>query len=501
MKVFAATLLALTSVVSVAWAQPGFSDAGAPDTRVIKVATRGTSGPVVQHLTLPLDKAEIIELDADARDVLVSNPEIVDAVVRTPRRIFLLAMKTGQTNAFFFDAAGHQLLSIEIRVERDTGDLATIIRTTMPGTNVKVTALNDNVILTGTVQNALDSTRVQDLAARFAGGADKVVNMLQVAAHEQVLLKVRVAEVQRNVAKQLGVNLEGAVTAAGIPIAASTSNPFSLLGRSLSDLSGFQVGAACATGALTLPLTGTNNPCSGPNNIQGVLKALEQVGLVHTLAEPNLTAVSGETAKFLAGGEFPVPVSRDQFGNVVVDFKQFGVGLSFTPVVLSENRISLQISTEVSELTTEGAFIQAANVTKDQNGNVITTAGLSIPALSVRRAETTIEVPSGGSFAIAGLLQHTTKQEIDAFPGLGDLPVLGALFRSRDYQNNETELVVIISAYLASPTADSNFRAPTDGYVPPSDPETILMGRLNAVYHRTPQQMQTAGNSVGYIVQ
>ncbi len=488
-SIFAAALFALSVLPAGVIAQP---DMDSSDTHVIHVATRSGGGPVVKHLTLALDKAEIVELDADARDVLVSNPEIVDAVVRTPRRIFLLAMKTGQTNAFFFDGAGHQLLSIEIRVERDVTDLATMLHSDLPDSHVKVAALNDNVVLSGSVADAIESQRAQDLAARFAGGADKVVNMLQVNAHDQVMLKVRVAEVQREVAKQLGVDLQGAVNAAGVPLVASTANPFGLNGT-LSALSGFQVGAACAAGALTLPMTGTTNPCTGPNNIQGVVKALEQVGLIHILAEPNLTAVSGETAKFLAGGEFPVPVSRDQFGNIVVEFKQFGVGLSFTPVVMSENRISLQISTEVSELTNTGAFTQQAS---GSSGSAFT-----IPALAVRRAETTVELPSGGSFAIAGLLQHTTKQEIDAFPGLTDIPVLGALFRSRDFQNNETELVVIVTAYMVNPTAEANLATPGDGFAPPADPEAILLGRLNAVYKHNSAGLKTAGNPIGYIVQ
>src|SRR6185312_10578108 len=209
--------------------------------------------------------------------------------------------------------------------------------------------------------------------------------------------------------------------------------------------------------------------------------ALDQIGLVHVLAEPNLTAVSGETARFLAGGEFPVPASRDRDGNVTVQFKTFGVGLSFTPVVLSPGRISLQVSTENSELTNTGAF------SLQSSGGSIggsTQAGVTIPALSVRRAETTIELPSGGSFAIAGLMQHETKQVIDGFPGLKDMPVLGALFRSRDFQNNETELVVVATAYLVNPTTEAALAAPTDGFVAPTDPETLLLGRLNAVYKK-----------------
>ncbi len=494
----------------------------------LTISTRGA--PVHQRLTLSLDKAAIIQLDADARDVLVSNPELVDAIVRTPRRIFLLANKVGQTNAFFFDGNGRQILALDIRVERDVTDLAAMMHASMPNSSIKVQALNDNVVLTGSVSSAIEASHAADLAARFAGDPKKVVNMLTVAAGQQVMLKVRIAEMDRNIAKQFGIDLTAAAKIGGVPVVTSTSNPYGLLGRALSDMSGSQIGSVCpqafdptrttninssqtagnntvttitngvATTTQTITsglptVTGTVNTsiqCSSPNNAQGVLKALEQVGLVHMLAEPNLTAVSGETAKFLAGGEFPVPASRDRDGNVTVVFKQFGVGLSFTPVVLSPGRISIQLSSEVSELSNTGSFLLNGST----SGN-----GLSIPALSVRRTETTIELPSGGSFAVAGLMQHNTKQVIDGFPGVKDLPVLGALFRSRDFQNDETELVVLVSAYLVEPKAESAFAAPTDGFVAPTDPETMLLGRLNAVYKKdakpvTPQ----AAAPVGFVV-
>jgi pilus assembly protein CpaC len=209
------------------------------------------------------------------------------------------------------------------------------------------------------------------------------------------------------------------------------------------------------------------------------------------LAEPNLTAVSGETAKFLAGGEFPVPVSRDRDGNVMIQFKQFGVGLSFTPVVVAPGRISLQLSSEVSELSNTGAFSVGSSLT-----------GLTIPALTVRRTATTIELPSGGSFAVAGLMQHNTKQVIDGFPGVKDLPVLGALFRSRDFADEQTELVVLVSAYLVEPTSEAALAAPTDGFVAPTDPETLLLGRLNATYRKKDEQPVAAQASapVGFVV-
>jgi pilus assembly protein CpaC len=237
----------------------------------------------------------------------------------------------------------------------------------------------------------------------------------------------------------------------------------------------------------------TGGNCYIHNNVQGSLNALETVGLLHTLAEPNLTAVSGETAKFLAGGEFPVPAGRDQQGNVSIDFKQFGVGLSFTPIVLSAGRISLQISTEVSELTNTGAFTLSG-------GNGAGTA-VTIPALNVRRAETTVELPSGGSFAIAGLMQHATKQQIDAFPGVKDLPVLGALFRSRDFQNQETELVVMVTAYLVNPTSEAQLASPSDGYITPTDPETLLLGQLNTIYKKDTKQVSPQAQApVGFVV-
>lgn len=506
------------------------ADAGQPmrhepvPSRVVNVSTRG-SGPASQRITLALGKAALVQLDSDARDVLVSNPEIVDAVVRTPRRIFLLANKTGQTNAFFFDSAGHQILSVDIRVERDVTDLGSMMHASFPGSNIRVNSMNDNVVLTGTVNSAADSTRAQDLAASFAGDPKKVVNMLKINANEQVMLKVRVAEMQRQIAKQFGVNMAEAAVAAGVPIIASTGNQFGLLGRALSDASQAQFGSVCPGAFLPGVITQTiltsphatitppvgaqttrtiNTPCASPNNVQGVLQALDQLGLMHTLAEPNLTAVSGETARFLAGGEFPVPAGRDQQGNISIEFKQFGVGLSFTPVVLSENRISLQLSTEVSELSNTGAFtLQGGTVVDPNTGQTITVPGLTIPALDVRRAQTTVELPSGGSFAIAGLLQHTNKQVIEQFPGLGNMPVLGALFRSRDFQSNETELVVLVSAYLVKPNSEKNLASPTDGFTPPTDLETIAMGHLNETHSRPdPHGLKAADNGkVGFIVE
>ncbi len=478
----AAAVFAASAVLAATVPGAGPGDDASGSARVVTVSTKNGT-PAHQSITLGLGKAAVVEIDTDARDVLVSNPEIVDAVVRTPRRVFLMGQKGGQTNAFFFDGQGKQLASIDIRVEKDVTDLSKLIHMSFPDTDIKATAINDTVVLSGHVGSAAESTRAQEITAKFAGDDKKVVNVLQIRSSDQVMLKVRVAEMQRSVAKQFGIDLSSAMVAAGAPMTFGNSNQFGLIGHALNDLSGGQVGAVC---------TPTAMGCTGgPNNLQGAIKALEQVGLMHVLAEPNLIAVSGETAKFLAGGEFPVPVSRDRDGNITLAFKQFGVGLSFTPVVLGPGRISLQLSTEVSELTNTGAFtLQGSN-----SSNTTT-----IPALSVRRAETTVEVPSGGSFAIAGLMQHTTKQVLDAFPGVKDMPVLGALFRSRDFSNDETELVVLVTAYLVKPTQEAKLAAPTDGFVPATDLETILLGRLNAVYTQDTSSARAEGPA-GYIVQ
>jgi pilus assembly protein CpaC len=460
------------------------------ESRIIKITASPDAVP--QHLSLALNKAAIVELDRDARDVFVANPTIVDAVVRSPRRIFMMSLKIGQTNAIFLDAAGRHIATLEIDVGSDVADLNAQLSRNMPGAKVHADALNDNIVLSGTVSSVQEASFAQDMATRFTGAPEKVVNRLSIGTRQQVLIRVRVSEMNRTIAKQFGTNVQAAIgrTSEGLPFFFSTDNEFNLLGRALANLSGGRVGsigAACGASGLVENTVG----CPAPTNAQSVLRALEQIGLVHTLAEPNLTAVSGEAAKFLAGGEFPVPTSRDRDGNIMVTFKQFGVGLAFTPIVLGQGRISLQVSSEVSELSQQGAFLINSGVN-----------GLQIPGLTVRRTETTVELPSGGSLVIGGLMQQQSKQVVDAFPGLKDLPVLGALFRSRDFQNNETELVVMVTAYLVDPVAEAKLTTPDAGFVLPTDLETILMGRVNAVYGKDAKLLPDAPkNAIGYIVQ
>jgi pilus assembly protein CpaC len=457
LAVMAAILVAFVAVPA---------QASVADAQLVKV-DRGGDGTNTRSVVLGLNKAAVIELPVSARDVLVSDPAIVDAVVRTPKRIYLIGLKVGQTNAFFFNAKGRQIVNLEIRVERDLTGLRDTLHQFFPDARIDVQAMNDHIVLSGSVANASDADKARDLAARYIGKPEQVLNMLAIEGKEQVMLKVTVAEMQRSIIKQLGIDLSAAGSIGNLALKLATTNPFAVQGASLG-------------GA-----TGTASADSG--DLTGALKALEEDGLVRTLAEPTLTAISGEGAKFLAGGEFPVPTGKDQDGNITVTYKPFGVGLAFTPVVLSEGRISLKISTEVSELTTQGQ---------------VTQNGLTIPALKVRRAETTLEMPSGGSLVMAGLLSDSTKQNIDGVPGAKDLPVLGQLFRSRDYQKSETELVIVVTPYIVDPVSRKEIALPTDGFAPASDMDTILMGRLNATYgnkNAAPSDKQLKG-PVGFVV-
>lgn len=466
------------------------ASAASPVSTTVRVKGGG-DGPSSERVTLGLNKAAIIELPADASDVLVSNPAIVDAIVRTPRRIYILGLTVGQTNAFFFSDNGKQLLNLEIRVERDMVALSELMRAHFANADIKVESVNDNIVLTGTVESASIAEQAREMAVRYVGDPAKVLNMISVSGRQQVMIRVRVAEMQRNVAKQLGIDLKAVALAGGVPINVTSNNEFSLVGRALATGSA-SVGATPAS-----PGDIIND---GYNNIEGTVRAMERAGILRLLSEPNLTAISGETANFLAGGQFPVPSGVDDSGNVRIDFKQFGVGLAFTPVVLSQNRISLKVSSEVSELTSEGALTLPGNTYRTSDGAQVTVPGLTIPGLRVRRAETTVELPSGGAMMMAGLLRDDFKQSIDGYPGLKDLPVLGALFRSRDYQSNQTELVIIVSAILVDPTSGKELSMPTTGFVPPTDAQAYLNGQSNATYTTTVTPAPGQASS-GYIIE
>lgn len=453
-KTAAATLI---GAAALGLAAPAFAQRGSQPVHI----SVGGDSVVSKSIVLPLDKAAIVELPEAAADVLVSQPSVVDAVVRSPRRVFLLGLSTGQTNAFFFDSRGRQILNLEIVVERDMDALSELFARVMPESRIEVEAVNDNVVLRGIVQSASEAANASDLAGRFVGDAESVINLLAVRDPEQVMLKVRIVEMQRQLLKQLGVSATGTFQLSDAAVTAAASN-------SIATTGGIGL-AARKINAGDLELLDTS------------LQAFESTGLIRILAEPNLTAISGESARFLAGGEFPVPVGQDD-GVISIEFKEFGVGLGFTPLVLSKGRINMKISTEVSEITTENAFFVPGATTVDDDGNLITTAGLSIPGLSVRRANTVVELPSGGSLVMAGLLQEDMRSTIEGIPGVKDVPVLGQLFRSRNYANNESELVIIVTPYLVKSTHESNLMDPSKGFVPASDAEAILFGKIVSTY-------------------
>jgi pilus assembly protein CpaC len=479
---------------------------------VLQIPARGPF-PMTTKLSIGVSKSVLVQFPFELKDVLVSDPERMDAVVQSSNRVFLIAKKVGQTNAFFFDTQGRQVLTLEVAVGADLSSLDELIKRFISGSNVKSEMAGNAVVLTGVVRTPLDATRATDIAFQFAqanqsaisstssttqkggGGesetvtqaaqgaptaastrkSDMIINLLNIEGEDQVMLKVTIAEVQRSALKQFGVNVGALIASGNFSTAVLSQNALPL---------------TAAGGLGTLPLAGVKSGAldlinqstsghyqnsgidtlfnAGNTQLAGALRAMERDGLVKTLAEPNLTAVSGETARFLAGGEYPIPVV-DSTGKLSVTFKEFGVGLAFTPVVLSEGRISLKIETEVSELTNAGA---------------VTLSNITISALKKRQAKSTIELPSGGSLALAGLISEDTRQNIDGFPGLKDVPVLGTLFRSRDFTRSETELLVIVTPYLVRPTARKNLARPDDGLAPASDLKANFLGHINRVYGR-----------------
>ena len=490
----------------------GYEAAGAPGPMnhhsLIRVPDSG-SLPYSKNIRIGLGKSVLIEFPRDVRDVMVSNPQAVDAVVLSSNRVFLLARRIGEANAFFFDHNGEQFATLELFVERETAGLQEMLNRLIPGGKIAVEMINQTVVLTGHVRNPADAARAANIAKQFVtvefetkggetaeGTAVKsfektdsesvVINLLQVEGEEQVMLRVVVAEVQRSMLKQFGINLGAQINSGNFSTGILTENSLPLTtAEGLGSLAVPGVATALAGAPLrlfngfggsggsddTLPFGNSGIAGgwgTGNQSAAYTMRALERNGLIKTLAEPNLTAVSGETAKFLAGGEFPIPVVDAQ-GQTSVIFKEFGVGVAFTPNVMSEGRISLKIETEVSELSNQGAV---------QIGT------LQIPAIKTRRANSTVELPSGGSLAIAGLLSEDTRQNIDGLPGLKDVPIIGTLFRSRDFIKRETELVVIVTPYVVRPTARKDLARPGDGLGDATDMKANFLGHMNRIYGR-----------------
>ncbi|MEO0608199.1 MAG: type II and III secretion system protein family protein [Pseudomonadota bacterium] len=507
---------------------------------------------VTRVVKLGTNKSIVIDLDTPASDVIITNPEIADATVQTAKRIIFRGVEMGQTNAFIFGLDGRPLINLEITVDQDTAIIEDLIRRYVPDARVTVESANGSLVVAGEVDSLVQSDQVLRLVTSYmpVQNGISVINMMSVRAKDQVLLEVRIVEMQRTVVKQLGINLSGTTSfgdlagqvveqvfnaagnqvffdpdqrlisvdngvlnvfdvpgigendvGLGDPLLAQVpgapfSNQFSISSSNTFNIAGGSLGGLSASAGYTNYVGNTPQSSLG-----AAFDALERVGIVRTLAEPNITAVSGESAKFLAGGEFPVPVSQDEEGRIGIEFKPFGVGLAFTPVVLSEGRISLKVSTEISELSAQGAFQgqSVAGVTSD--GQVITAQTLTIPSLTVRRAESVVELPSGGSMMLAGLIQSRSRQTIDQLPGIKKLPVLGSLFQSRDFINEETEMIVIITPYLVDPAKKDELKTPADGFVNASDPKTIFFGKLNAQYAEAGKGLSTENYSapVGFI--
>jgi pilus assembly protein CpaC len=453
-QIRAAVLAAVLSGAALAPMVPAMA-ADAARTPVIQVAA---SEATSRFIPLGIGKSVAIDLPADIKDVLVAEPKIANAVIRSSRRVYMIGVAIGQTNIFFFDADGKQIAGFDIAVTRDLNGVRAALKQSLPDSDIRIEGVGDGVMLSGSAANAAESQQAYDLATRLAGDGARVVNSIAVRGRDQVMLKVTVAEVRRDVIKQLGINLSGSLNYGTAVVDLNNTNPFSATGQALNDSS----------------IAGSFK------SVTATLRAMDRAGVIRTLAEPSLTAISGETASFVAGGEFPIPagLSCDTTKSPPVcqsqiDFKKFGVSLVFTPVVMSEGRISLKVLTEVSDLSSENAM------TLQVSGS---TQSLTVPSISTRRAETTVEIPSGGSLALAGMIQEQTKQQINGLPGLMQIPILGALFKSRDYINHQTELMVLVTPYIVRAVAQKQLSRPDDGFADPNDPSTVLLGRLNRVY-------------------
>ena len=488
----------LTSLVFALWLisswQAGIAGEASPNVPSLQSVQVAASDAGSRQILLGVGKSLVIDLPRDIKDVLVADPTVANTVVRSSRRAYIIGTKAGATNVFFFDAAGKQMGAFDISISRDVNVIRAAIRQVIPGEDVNVEAVGDGILLSGTVASQAEAQQAYEIASHFVGAGDgsfsntgasagggasslssgsnaaggaaaggsssRIINALVVRGRDQIMLKVTVAEVQRDVVKQLGINFSGSLGYGSNVVNFNNTNPFSSFGQSLS-------GSSIA---------------GSFKSVTATLQALEQAGVIRTLAEPNLTAISGETATFTAGGEFPVlngfsctaaTGGGPSTCQPSIDFKKFGVSLTFTPVVLSEGRISLKVATEVSDLSSQNSL--TISVPGTTNSAVV-------PSILTRRADTTVEIPSGGSLAMAGMIQDQTKHSINGLPGLAELPILGPLFKSNDYINQRTELMILVTPYVVRAVAPKDLARPDDGFADPSDPSQVLLGRFNRIY-------------------
>ena len=430
---------------------------------------------VARKVELTKGRSLIVDLPRDAKEVFVANPAVANAVVRSSRKLFLIGIENGATSIFVMDADGRQIAALDVTIARDINVLKQSLQQSLPSGRFDVKAVGDSIVLTGTVASASEAQQALDIANAFVGIAGAVggirgavINNLTVRNKDQVMLRVTVVEVSRNVIKQFGINTAGNWSAL---------NP---------------IGNNFLTNETGFPLTGTNTPVAnqlaasvtaGGFSLQATLRAFERAGVSRILAEPTLTAISGESAKFTAGGEIPVPsncsasnsvsigTTLTQSCTVTLTYKPYGVSLGFTPVVMAENRISIRVATDVVELDPQNSFTYYLN-----------NRPTPVPATTKRSSETTVELASGATMMTAGLIQQKNKAAISGLPGLMSLPILGALFRSRDYQRDETELMIMVTPYIAKPMEARQVQRPDDGFVDAPDGKAVLLGQINRVY-------------------
>ncbi|MDT7935201.1 MAG: type II and III secretion system protein family protein [Sphingomonadaceae bacterium] len=456
----------MASAVRLALATLAFAAAAGPAHAAAPAGTAQNDTAAARHagaLDVALGKSHIIRVDQPFGQLIVGNPEVADVVPLTDQSVYVLGKRFGSTNLSVYDRQRRLLAVMDVNVGPDVGGLKRQLAELLPGEPVSARMAADSIVLTGTVSSPAAADRAMQLAQKFAPAKDSVVNLMGVGAPQQVLLEVKIAEVRRSALQQLGINTAIAsrdflgTSGTSAPGSASLSNG----GSAAIDRSTLSQAFAILAGRFTL----------GGTSVASALDALEQKGFVKTLADPNLVAVSGETASFLVGGEFPIPVAQTSAGNatqgfgssITVEFKQFGVSLAFTPTVLSNGMMSLSLLAEVSSIDPSASF---------------SSNGLSIPGLATRRVRTTVEMRDGEGFAVAGLIRRDFQNTIRAVPVLGTLPVIGQLFRSNNFQNNETELVVVIVPRLVRPTHPSQIALPTDLMHPPTQAQFYGEGRI-----------------------
>lgn len=438
------------------------------------------TAPVDKRIELSVNNTRDMMLGEPVRDIIVGNPDVADVIIRSPTHLFIAGKTVGSTNLFLLDSNGKMIDHFQISIHPDSGAAQSAIHDAMPDEQINVTGAGDSLVLNGTASSDVASRQATTIARRFVGGDDQIINMMRLGAEQQVLIKVSVAEVQKSALKELGLeNLISPTTIGDLAIVGVTGGTSALIGGGFGSLLSAAATTATPAGALFV---------DGPGAIDSAVRILEQHGLAHKLAEPNLVAVSGEYATMLAGGEVPIPTAQED-GVITVTYKPFGVSLTFLPVVLDKGNISLKIATEVSAVS---------------DADAVLLDGITLPSFVMRRATSTVELPSGGSIMMAGLLSNDISNALSGVPGLMNIPILGTLFRSTSFQQQESELVIVARAFIVQSIDPNLLSLPTDGFAPAGDLDRYLLGHLQNIYTNrhgsAKQQVPQLQGPIGYII-